>query len=76
MLFKDSVASGLFGKAMAEQLGIDPKRVMLVTVEGRPGSLLTAQLTVKINADDLAAVAERMRAAPRANPIPMPSPRS
>lgn len=58
---KEPFESRIFGKAMAEQLGLDPKRVTLVTIEGRNGSLLTAQVTVTIGADDLAAVAERMK---------------
>ena len=59
---KDSFESRIFGKAVAEQLGLDPKRVTLVTIEGSNGAQLTAQVTVAINADDLAAVAERMKA--------------
>lgn len=58
---KEPFESRIFGKAMAEQLGLDPSRVTLVTIEGRNGTQLTAQVTVAINADDLAAVAGRMK---------------
>jgi len=57
----NKVMANSFGKAMAEHLGLDPKRVTLVVIEGRSGTLLTAQVTVAINADDLASVAGRMR---------------
>ena len=48
---------------MAEHLGIAGNRVLEVTVEAKPNAILKAHIAVALNQDDLAAIAERMKAA-------------
>ena len=75
-MISKSTESRLFGDAMAKHLGITEHGITHVAVEGKPGALLTAVITVAISADDLASVAARMKGQePRINPVPMPNSR-
>lgn len=56
------IESRAFGKAMVEQLGITAEGVTDVHLNSELSTMLTVSVTIRITADDLAAVAERMKA--------------